>query len=111
MFRQLSLMVSLFLAIETAVPMVLFAEDPLQNIEIVSADDSNAQANQADESTVVSGHFTRTKKVSKYGTLAFIQKPIEWIGKGIDGLVHGIGYAGSAIFTVPIQLIHRTKPK
>ena len=76
-------------------PVGFSAGDPSE-IKIVQAKepaDLSSAGSEDDENK-------RPEHVSKYGTFRAIQLPIEWLGKGIDGAVKGVGKAGSVILWV-----------
>ena len=56
--------------------------------------------------------YKRSKMVSEYGAVPLIQKPVEWGGRLLDGLVWGIQKIGQGtiyIATWPLKFIKKSK--
>jgi len=71
-------------------------------IETVDASSESNDASDNQEAKNDAG-YQRSENVSQYGTVPVVQKPLEWSGKGLDGIVWGIGKVASAIITLPTR--------
>ena len=86
----------------------LFAENDASNVKISEIKEQEA-AQQADEAPTKWTENERSEKVSKYGTVAPIQLPVEYAGKTVDLIVSGVSKVSSAIISLPLKVLPKSQ--
>ena len=86
----------------------LFAENDASNVKISEIKEQEA-AQQADEAPTKWTENERSEKVSKYGTVAPIQLPVEYAGKTVDLIVSGVSKVSSAIISLPLKALPKSQ--